>query len=64
MHYSAAEAVTFGQRMLEAGRIASTRNARRNETWSVDADPDTMEVLLHGEVSEDVSVFLKQREMF
>lgn len=64
MQYSAAEAATFGQRMLEAGRIAKVRNARANERWSVDADPDTMEVSLHGEISEDISVFLSQRMEF
>jgi hypothetical protein len=64
MDYSATEAVRFGQRLLEAGSVCLKRNKRNDEHWHVRADHDKLTVTLHGEINEDISVFLQQRMEF
>ena len=64
MQYSGSEAVTFGQRLVEAGNVCLARNKKNGEHWSVSADHDKLVVSLHGEIDEDISVFLEQRMEF
>lgn len=64
MQYSANEAVRFGNRLIEAGQIAQTRNYKNNQNWVVQADHDTLEVYLEGTIVEDLCVFAELRQEF
>lgn len=64
MDYSAAEAVLFGRRLIDAGQAAQQRNNNTGEHWYVAADHDKLDVTLHGSIENDITVFLEQRQAF
>lgn len=75
MEYAPNEAALFGLRLVEAGTIGLKRNKDEAGTWFVEACPDTMQVTLHGRISEpvcdehelsvrqDCTVFLEHRQI-